>query len=146
MRHSPTIIRILRCVAAIVACLLAVPCLATKPKAGATPKPAVAAAATIPADDLTAVVIHHVAVCAPPKTAPCVIKKPLATGYRVLTPGVDLEDRGDEWIANFSKGPKGLKAGSKMLLQVLGTNGDLHDIEVSFPATAAAKKAAPKKP
>jgi hypothetical protein len=141
MRHLPTMNRIPCCAAAIVAGVLALPCLAATPKAVAKPKPAAAKPAAVPVDDLTAAPIHHVAVCPPPKAGPCVIKKPIATGYRVLTTGVDLEDKNGDWIADFSKGPKG----PKVLLQVLGLNGDLHDIEVSFQAKPAATKARPKK-
>ncbi|MDD5248468.1 MAG: hypothetical protein PHY45_05760 [Rhodocyclaceae bacterium] len=133
---------ILRCATAAVACLLAVPCLAATPKSAAKPKPAAAAKpAPIPDDDLTTAATRHVAICPPPKAGRCVIKKPIATGYRVLTAGVDLEDKDGQWIADFSKGPKG----QKVLLQVLGLNGDLHDIEVSFQGKPAAKKAAAKK-
>lgn len=124
-----------RCAAALMAGLAAASCLAATPKKAAVAKPAAAAAG----DDLTAAATRHVVVCPPPKVGPCIIKKPLATGYRVLTSGVDLQDQDGLWIADFSKGPKG----NQVLVQVLGLNGDLHDIEVSFRAKPGAKRAPP---
>jgi hypothetical protein len=103
----------------------ALPCAAATTKAKA--KSATKAAAPLP-DDLTAQAAHHVATCPQPKVSRCVLRKPLAGSYRVLTAGVDIEDQEERWIVDFGKGPKG----PKFVLQVLELGGALHDIEVTF--------------
>ena len=94
------------------------PCAAAKPPANRTP-----------AADLTVPVTLHRANCPPPNTAPCVIRRPIGTGYRVLTPDVSVEDSGDRWVIAFGK--KAAKS-----LRVLDMDGGLHDIEISFVARA----------
>jgi len=94
------------------------PCTAAKPSANDTP-----------AADLTVPVKLHRANCPPPATAPCVIRKPIGTGYRVLTPKVSVEDRGDRWVIEF--GEKVVKS-----IRVLDMDGGLHEIEISFAARA----------
>lgn len=93
----------------------------------APPKPAPA-----PVDDLSVPAIRHVANCPLPKLGACIIRKPVDNGYRVLTAGTELEDKGDHWIADFARNTE-----AKFLLRVLGRNGDLHEIEVSFGGKAA---------
>lgn len=121
--------------------LLALPGFAADPaKAPAKPK-APAKAKTAPSkpalpDDLTAPSVRHVAVCPPPKIAPCVMKKPISSGYRVLTNGVDVADDGANWLVDFGKGPKN----SPFLLQVLDSGGSLHDIEITFRSKPGMRK------
>lgn len=95
--------------------------------AGLATAPALAAKSAVP-DDLSVPAIRHIAVCPPPKIAACVMKRPIAGGYSVLTKGVEIADDGVTWIVDFGKGQKA----SPFLLQVLDTGGSLHDIEVSF--------------
>ena len=96
----------------------ALPCAAAKPPANDTP-----------AADLTVPVKLHRANCPPPVTAPCVIRKPVGSGYRVLTPDVSVEDNGDRWVIEFGK--KAAKS-----IRVLDMDGGLHEIEISFAARA----------
>lgn len=110
--------------------LLATPCLAAAPKA--PPK-----AAPIPPEDLTVKVTPYTVRCRLPQTGPCVIRKPVDSGYRVLTVGVELDDRGDQWVADFAKVKDA--NGRKIVLRVLGRNGDLHEITVLFGEVAATK-------
>ena len=93
--------------------------------------------------DLTVPTIKHGAECPLPRQRPCMIRKPVGKGYRVLSPGVTLEDLGEYWLADLSriKDPKSNKA----WLQILGTNGDLHEIEILFPKEPVAKDAKPPK-
>jgi hypothetical protein len=121
--------------------LLALPAMAaTAAKTAAAPKtPSKQKAAPskpAPPDDLTAPGVRHVAVCPPPKIAPCVMRKPLSSGYRVLTNGVDVADDGINWLVDFGKGPKE----SPFLLQVLDSGGSLHDIEVTFRSKPGMRK------
>ena len=114
--------------------LLCLPC-----PAAAAKKPAPAPAVV----DLAGQAQKHGVDCPLPKMGPCVIKKPVGTRYRVLTPAANLEDIGDFWLADFTK-LKDPKV-NRMLLRVLGENGDLHEIEARFPPDPAAKvKPAPK--
>lgn len=82
-------------------------------------------------DDLSVPAMRHVVTCPLPKSGACVIRKPVDSGYRVLTAVGELEDKGDHWIADFAQHKE-----SKALLRVLGRNGDLHEIEVSFGGKA----------
>lgn len=119
------------CIALIGLGLLAVPGHAAKKK----PEP-------VPfSGDLTTPTIKHGAECPLPKQRPCIIKKPVGTGYRVLTKGVSLEDMGEFWLADLTrlKDPKS----NKSWLQILAANGDLHEIEILFPREALPKEAAP---
>ncbi len=95
--------------------------------------------------DLTVPTIKHGVECPLPKQRPCTIRKPVGKGYRVLSYGVTLEDLGEYWLADLSriKDPKSNKA----WLQILGANGDLHEIEILFPKETVAKEVkTPKEP
>ena len=127
---------ILRVAAAVVAGLLAGSCLAATRKPAAKPAPE-------PADDLTVAAARHAAICPPPKLGACVIRKPVASGYRILTPGVEIDDRGDHWIADFAKAKDASAA--KARLRLVGSNGDLHEILVTFGEGAAPGAIRPKK-
>jgi hypothetical protein len=85
--------------------------------------------------DLTPAIIHHEARCPSPKQGKCVIRKPLGSSYRVLTPGVDLEDAGDHWIGDFSKTRNSKTTPS--LLRVMDRHEVLHEIEITFPIEVA---------
>lgn len=87
-------------------------------------------------DDISAPAIRHVAVCPPPKLAPCAMKRPIVGGYRVLTSGIDIADDGANWVVNFGRGPKG----ALFLIQVMDARGSLHDIEVSFRSKPGMQK------
>lgn len=106
-------------------------------------KPAPKPAPEVAVDDLTVAAVRHVAQCPLPKLSSCVIRKPVDSGYRLLTPGIELDDHGDHWIADFAKGKETNAA--KALLRVLGRNGDLHEIEVTFRDAAAPKGSRPQK-
>lgn len=121
-------------IAAVSLLLLAAPCDAAK-KPEAAPFNG----------DLTIPAIKHGVECPLPKQRPCMIKKPVGKGYRVLTPGVSLEDLGEYWLADLSKlkDPKSNKA----WLLIWGSGNDLHEIEILFPKEAPVKEAAkPKEP
>ncbi len=108
--------------------------------------PGVAAAAKKPPRalaDLAMPVQKHGVDCPLPKNGACVVKKPVGTNYRVLTPGVSLDDVGAHWLADFTK-IKEVKS-TRLNLRVLGEGGDLHDIEVRFPPDPAAKEKPPTK-
>jgi hypothetical protein len=96
--------------------------------------------------DLTPTIIHHEARCPSPAQGKCLIGKPVGTGYRVLTPGLDLEDAGDHWIADFSKGRNAKTPPS--LMRIMDRHEVLHEIALSFPnepaasATSAGKSSA----
>ena len=125
----------LRLAACVAVGFLAQPCLAAAAKKS---KPATAS----PITDLTVVPTRYSVKCPLPKQTLCVIKKPVDTGYRILTTGLDLEDRGDHWIADFSKADA---AKSKLPIRILGRNSDLYEIEVSFQNGSAAGSAVNKK-
>ena len=130
-----------RSVLFLLAGLLAPPGFAADPAKAPAKSKAPAKARTAPSkpalpDDLTAPSIRHIAVCPPPKIAPCVMKKPISSGYRVLTSGVDVADDGANWLVDFGKGPKT----SPFLLQVLDSGGSLHDIEVTFRSKPGMRK------
>jgi hypothetical protein len=95
--------------------------------------------------DLSVAAIKHWAECPLPKESACVIRKPVDSGYRVLTTGANLDDTGEQWVADFSKlkNPRN----PQLLLRVLGRNGELHEIIVKFPdePAPAEKPAAQKK-
>lgn len=117
---------LLPCVTAFTMSMLAFPCLAAKP-----PEPP-------PFNgDLTTPAIKHGAECPLPKVRPCVIKKPVGKGYRVLTQGANLEDLGEYWLADLTKlkDPKS----NKLTLLIWGSNDDLHEIEILFPKESAVK-------
>jgi len=106
------------------------------------PCPAASAKKSSPAlADLAIQAQKHGIDCPLPRSGACAIKKPVGPRYRVLTPGANLEDMGDYWLADFArtKDPKI----NRMLLRVLGENGDLHEIEVRFPPDPAAKERPP---
>ncbi len=94
--------------------------------------------------DLSPQTTRHGALCPLPSKGPCVIKKPVGMRYRLLTAGVDLEDKGDYWIADFSQS-KGPATGSVML-RVVGESGDQYDIEVRFPRPPVIKAKPVAKP
>jgi len=108
----------------------------SKAKTGAKTKAAAKAPTAVLPDDLTPHPIPHVAVCPPPKIAPCVIRKPVTGGYRVLTNGVDVADDGVNWIVDFGRGPKE----TMFLLQVLEPSGSLHEIAVRFQTKPGMQK------
>jgi hypothetical protein len=94
-----------------------------------------------PDNDLTAPVNRHQVTCPPPGGTPCAFRKPVNTPYRMLTPGIDLEDIGDQWLVTFAKAP-----GTTATLRILGANGDLHEVTVRFSSAPARKARAPAKP
>jgi len=118
--------------AAFSLCLLATPCNAAKKSEAA-----------VFTADLTTPTIKHGVECPLPKQRPCMIKKPVGKGYRVLTPGVSMEDMGEYWLADLNKlkDPKSNKAS----LLIWGTHNDLHEIEILFPKEAPVKEAAKPK-
>lgn len=140
---------LLSCAILIAAALAPAPALAEETEAAKTAaksapkkkKPAASKPKPAPAqpDNLTAATVRHVVTCPPPKVSNCVMRKPIASGYRVLTPGIEIQDDGANWIVDFGKGPKS----PKFLFEVLELGGSLHDIEVSFFAKAGAQKAPP---
>lgn len=88
--------------------------------------------------DLAVRTQKHGLACPLPKAGPCVIKKPVGASYRVLTPGANLEDMGNYWLADFAK-IKEIKV-NRLVLRVLDDDGVLHEIEARFPADPAAKE------
>ena len=119
---------LLACLASVL--VAALPVRAASPKAPAQRSPAFVA-------DLSLQPIRHGARCPLPDKGSCVIRKPVGMRYRVLSTGVDLQDMGDYWIADFSRTDG--KPTDRKLLRVLGDHGDLHEIEVRFPPPAAVK-------
>lgn len=106
------------------------------------PCPAASAKKSPPAlADLAIQAQKHGIDCPLPRSGACVVKKPVGPRYRVLTPGANLEDMGDYWLADFgkTKDPKS----NRLVLRVLGENGDLHEIEVRFPPDPTAAKEKP---
>lgn len=108
--------------------------------------PCAAAAAKKPQAALADLAIpaqRHGIDCPLPRNGACVVKKPVGPRYRVLTPGANLEDMGDYWLADFgkTKDPKS----NRLVLRVLGESGDLHEIEVRFPPDPATKEKPPAK-
>ena len=104
----------------------------------AAPGPAAAAKQPAPAlTDLSVPAQKHGIDCPLPRNGACVVKKPVGTRYRVLTQAANLEDMGDYWVADFTKikDPKS----NRLVLRVLGENGDLHEIEVRFPPEPPAR-------
>jgi len=85
--------------------------------------------------DLSVAAVRHWAECPLPREGGCVIRKPVDTGYRVLTSGAVVDDLGEQWLVDFTKAKK---AGTdQLLLRVLGRNGELHEILVNFPSEPA---------
>lgn len=80
-------------------------------------------------DELTPPVSRHRATCPPPGAAPCAMRKPVSAPYRVLTPGIEVDDIGDQWLVNFGKTPA---RSSPTTLRVLGGNGELHEVTIRF--------------
>jgi hypothetical protein len=119
------------CASAICVAVLLLPTLAQADVLGAS------------APDLSVAAVRHWAECPLPKEGNCVIRKPVDTGYRVLTSRIDLEDMGDHWVADFHK----LKAATsrELLFRVLGRNGDMHEIVVRFPEEPAPPPKPPAK-
>ena len=100
-------------------------------------------------NDLSAKFISHSASCLAPKSEPCVIHKPVGTGYRVLTPGIGLEDAGENWIVDFSKTKAANNADAAFSFRIMEANGNVHEIRVTFSeaaASAAKSKATARKP
>lgn len=105
---------------------------------------AAAQAPSLAQRDLTPTIIHHETRCPAPGQGKCVIRKPVGTGYRVLTPGLDLEDAGDHWIADFAKTRSGRTP--QTLLRIMDRHEVLHEIEITFPSEPAASAAPAGKP
>ena len=141
MMHSGAVLSMGRLlgygVALAMIALSSAPCLAAAAKKS---QPALA--------DLAIQAQKHGIDCPLPRSGACVVKKPVGPRYRVLTPGANLEDMGDYWLADFAK-TKDPKS-NRLVLRVLGENGDLHEIEVRFPPDPAAREkpaaATPEKP
>lgn len=92
--------------------------------------------------------LRHRVQCPLPKTTPCSIRKPVLSGYHLLSDQVALDDHGEYWLADFSR--TGKKPGDPPPVRVLADNGVLHLIEIVFAATdgkigAAAKPATARK-
>lgn len=100
-------------------------------------------AAAEPVADLSVAAVRHAATCPLPKAGACVIRKPVSSGYRVLTPGIDLDDRGDYWIADFAAGKE--TSTLRATLRIVGSGGDLHEIRITFGNAVAPKAAGQKK-
>ncbi len=88
--------------------------------------------------NLTPVPVRHSVECPAPKRELCAIRKPVGAGYRTLTQGINLEDAGEYWIADFTK--LKLADSAKLQFRVMGKDNDVHEIEVSFQTTSAAKE------
>lgn len=95
-----------------------------------------------PDNTLTVAMTRHQATCPPPGPTPCTLRKPVSTPYRLLTPGIDLEDVGDYWLLSFNKA----KTTAPITLRVLGSGGELHEVLISFSARSAPKAKAAAKP
>lgn len=96
---------------------------------------ALLAAGPARSEDLAAKVERHKASC-PSSAEACPIKQPEGFGgWTLLGSGVDLDGRGDWWLAKFSK-----DFGGK--IRLADGNGRLHEISVSFGGGKAAPKAA----
>jgi len=88
--------------------------------------------------DLAPKIIKHGVECPQPGKGLCVIRKPVGRSYRVLSVGVNLEDMGDYWLADFNKTKD--PARDRETLRVIGGNGELHEIEVLFPKETVVKE------
>ena len=80
---------------------------------------------------LTAREIRYDVQCPMPRTVPCSIKKPVLSGYRVMTEKITLDDQGAYWIAHL--GERG--AGSNEPIRILTDNGVWHLITVRYAST-----------
>jgi hypothetical protein len=89
--------------------------------------------------DLTPRIVHHEARCPSPGQGKCVIRKPVGSGYRVLTPGLELEDAGDHWIGDFSR-TRNAKP-QQTLLRIMDRHEVLHEIEITFPNESGVSEA-----
>lgn len=111
---------------------VAAPCWSAAPEAtaGSTDK------------NLTVDVTRYAAECPPSKQTPCVIAKPFGSGYRILSSDVGIDDTGEQWILDFTKLKSAKPSGT--VLRILGANGELHEINITF-GPAPAKKKTPDK-
>ena len=78
---------------------------------------------------LTPPYAKHAAKCDSPQNDLCVIKKPVGTGYRLLTPDIVLEDVNDHWLVDFTKTKL---TGNRMTFRVMGSEQDIHEIQITF--------------
>lgn len=118
---------VIRCLLIAVLGLSGMACLAAEPPSTA---PSVAG-------DLSVKMTSHGVACLAPRSEPCVIHNPAGTGYRVLTPGIGLEDAGENWIVDFSKTRAGKNADEPFSFRIMGANGNVHEIKVTFSAATA---------
>lgn len=123
--HLNTNNRIRQIIACAALCFTAAPCF---PEA---PQPPLSNANLTPAS------IKHTVECLSPKKDLCVIKKPVGTGYRILTPEITLEDAGEYWLADFIKTKL---TGKKLSFRVMGKDNDIHEIDILFQKTKSATK------
>lgn len=91
---------------------------------------------------LTAREIRYDAQCPLPRDVPCAIKKPVISGYRVLTESISLDDQGSYWIADLSTARQ--QQGKNEPIRVLSDNGVWHIISVKYTSGAAARTASEK--
>ena len=84
-----------------------------------------------PGNELTLPVSRHQATCPPPGATPCAVRKPVSAPYRMLTPGIEIDDIGDQWLVSFGKTPA---KSAPTTLRVLGGNGELHEVTIRFSA------------
>ena len=118
---------------------MALPAIACMAEENPAPAPSVGG-------DLSAKLIPHGASCLAPKPEPCVIRKPVGSGYRLLTPDIGLEDAGEYWLVDFSKSKAAKNKDATSSFRVMEVNGNVHEIRVEFsePAPAVAKPPARK--
>lgn len=79
---------------------------------------------------LSAREIRYNVQCPSPREVPCAIRKPLISGYRVLTEKISLDDQGSYWIADLSKARQ--RQGKNETIRILSDNGVWHLIEVKY--------------
>ena len=89
------------------------------------------------ASTLASKTVQHTVQCPLPKDVPCSIKKPVLSGYHVLSEGVVLDDRGEFWIADLSKQRK--QGGQTEPIRVLSDMNVLHLIGVTYPVAPKAR-------
>lgn len=94
------------------------------------------------AGNLASQTIRHTVQCPLPKDVPCSIKKPVLSGYHVLSEGLLLDDRGEFWIADLSKQRK--PGGKLEPIRVLSDMNVLHIISVTYPTAPVARSATAK--
>ena len=100
------------------------------------------AAATAEKLSLTAREIRYDAECPLPRDVLCAIKKPVLSGYRVLTQRISLDDQGSYWIADLSGARQ--QQGKNESIRILTDNGVLHLIDVKYSAAPRPKGVAKK--